>query len=63
MPLLECVNCSERTDSEALDIICKRCASAMILVAPELKPLRRHELEELPLGVWRYRAFLPELRA
>jgi threonine synthase len=61
--LLKCVNCSHRIESEDLGVSCEVCGSALIFAGQKLGPLDREEFEGLPPGVWRYRAFLPELDA
>jgi threonine synthase len=50
-------------DSEDLGASCELCGSALIFAAQKLGPLDREEFEGLPPGVWRYRAFLPDLAA
>lgn len=50
-------------DSENLGASCELCGSALIFAGQKLGRLDREEFEGLPPGVWRYRAFLPELNA
>ena len=63
MPPLKCVECSNLFESDNLAATCERCGSSVILAGtPEHLP-SREELENLAPGVWRFRAFLPELPA
>ena len=66
MAVFECVNCSRRIDTEDLDARCTRCGSALMLVVSQpdseiKRPANRSDIESLTPGVWRFRAFLPEI--
>lgn len=54
------MNCSHVTSKDELEVACEKCASAVVLLDSAPK-VRRSLLEELPPGVWRFRAFLPEV--
>jgi len=54
-----CVGCSRITVSDGLEVSCEGCGSAVVLVDQGPK-VDRERLENLPSGVWRYRAFLPD---
>jgi len=57
---MACVSCSHEFATDDLDPVCERCHRAVVL-AEESRPATREELDDLPPGVWRYRAFLPEV--
>lgn len=59
MPSFRCVGCSKITDSEDLAPSCDRCGSPVTLVNEGATSVSKKELDELPPGVWKYRAFLP----
>ncbi len=61
MALFRCVNCSELLESDVLNPSCARCGSAVVLDSHREPAVTRRGLERLPAGVWRYRAFLPDL--
>lgn len=63
MQLVKCVACSTVAESDALDPVCEKCGSAVLLVGSEPPDVTRGQLEALPMGVWRYSKFLPTLRA
>jgi threonine synthase len=46
-------------ESPSLAPSCERCGSAVVLVPPSVRSLSKDSFEELPPGVWRYRALLP----
>ena len=48
-------------ESDALAPACEKCGSAVVLECQPVSPLSRGELDRLPSGVWRYRAFLPRV--
>lgn len=50
-------------ESSDLAPTCEACGSAVVLVSAENQPLSRSRLDNLPAGVWRYRAFLPTVAA
>lgn len=49
------------TESDGLDVSCGRCGSAVVVEDRKAVLASKHQLEDLPPGVWRYRAFLPEI--
>jgi len=61
LALLRCVNCSRKTESDELSVSCPRCGSAVVLEGGGRYRPSREQLEGAPSGVWRYRAFLPDL--
>jgi len=61
LPHLKCVDCSHLFDGDDLAATCELCGSSVIILdEPEVIP-SREELDNLPPGVWRFRAFLPKL--
>ncbi len=60
MPRFRCAVCSHTMESVELDPACRRCGSAVVMV-DRVPKVSRAQLEDLPAGVWRYRAFLPEV--
>lgn len=63
MQRFRCVDCSHIMDSSDLAPICEECGAAVVVESVESRPLRRGQFEDLPAGVWRYRAFLPAVSA
>lgn len=61
MPRMRCVRCSHAQDSEDLDPRCGRCGSPVVIDDPLTTPVSKARLDDLPPGVWRYRAFLPDV--
>ena len=61
MPVLRCVACHRTSESEDLDPSCGRCGSPVVLVDTQTVSASRRDLDDLPPGVWRYRAFLPAI--
>ena len=59
MQRFRCVECAHFTESAELAPSCSRCGSPVVLDSEPGPAIRRGELEVLPPGVWRYRAFLP----
>ncbi|MDE1852121.1 MAG: pyridoxal-phosphate dependent enzyme [Thaumarchaeota archaeon] len=60
MQPFRCVKCSNITETDALDPLCGRCGAAVLLADGAGPSVSRGELDDLPPGVWRYRAFLPD---
>jgi len=58
---LRCVRCSSVMETEDLDASCERCGSAVLVTYRSVPSVTRGQLENLPAGVWRYRAFLPDI--
>jgi threonine synthase len=61
MALTQCVRCLHQVETNALDPSCERCGSSVLLVGRESTRVSSAQFESLPPGVWRYRAFLPEV--
>jgi len=61
MAVLRCIRCSHTMEAEDLSPACRRCGSAVVIADAEPVPVSRPQLDDLPAGVWRYRAFLPEI--
>jgi len=61
MPQVRCVSCSHTMETIDLDPSCSRCGSPVIIAGREGVSVSESDLEGLPPGVWRYRAFLPEI--
>ena len=61
MPQVRCVSCSHTMETIDLDPSCSRCGSPVIIAGRESVSVSESDLEGLPPGVWRYRAFLPEI--
>jgi len=61
MAFLRCIKCSHTTDTRDLAPSCPKCGSAVIVAGAEVVSVSRAQLDDLPAGVWRYRAFLPEI--
>jgi threonine synthase len=57
--LVRCVKCSLAEETSELDPLCRRCGSAVIVEGPADEHVNRNRLDDLPPGVWRYRAFMP----
>lgn len=58
-----CVKCRALTESEELNVNCRKCSSAVIPAPQRVEPGWKEELDSLPQGVWRYRRFLPQVGA
>lgn len=62
MRAFECVDCAKKVETDALDAKCARCGSALLVSDAELRTsIDRSDVEAHPPGVWRFRAFLPEI--
>lgn len=61
MPAVRCVRCSHSMETQALAPSCRKCGSAVVIADSDVVSVSRAELDDLPPGVWRYRAFLPGL--
>ena len=61
MPSFTCVRCSHETTSEDLDVKCSRCGSAVVLQETSSPDVRREDFDSIQPGVWRFRAFLPQV--
>jgi len=48
-------------ETTVLDASCNKCGSPVIIVPRQGVSVSRSDLEAFPPGVWRYRAFLPEI--
>jgi len=59
MHRFRCVNCASPSESSSLSPSCPRCGSAVVFESVPGPAVKRSELEALPAGVWRYKAFLP----
>ncbi len=59
----ECADCSSRTESDDFDPRCPRCGSAMLLSPRRIGRVARSDFDRVPPGVWRFRAFLPDVSA
>jgi len=59
VPVFRCVKCGRSSGTEDLDPSCGKCGSPVVLAPPEGVSVTRAELDDLPPGVWRYKAFLP----
>ena len=58
----ECVKCSAKLLTDQLDGKCSSCGSRILLENLARTPNIR-DLERLPPGVWRFKAFLPEVES
>jgi len=61
MPRVRCVRCSHKLETTDLDPACNKCGSPVIIAGREGVSVSESDLEGLSPGVWRYRAFLPEI--
>jgi len=60
---MTCVRCSVIMETDDLTAACGRCGSPVILTDAQVPTISRGQIDELPSGVWRYRAFLPEIES
>lgn len=58
---LKCVRCSQTAESDDLDPKCGRCGGAVLIAGDGVPKVDRSQLEGPPDGVWRYKAFLPQV--